>query len=460
MALKKISPFRLSSLLRLQKNPTLALQLFQNPNPTSPTTKPYRYSLLSYDLIIQKLGKAKMFTEMEQLLIQMTHETRFQQSEIIFCNVITFYGRDRHAQKAIETFNLIPVGIRTVKSLNTLINMLRKCREFGKIKEICKEYGDHIMDVCSYNVLINVCCDCGELVDAWKLFDEMPKRGLKANAVTFATLISRLCGEGKVGEAFRVKEDMVKVYNVKPNGYVYTSLIKAMCKGSEVEKAFKLKEEMISEGIVVDAAVYTTLITGLFRSGRKGEVSGLLEEMRSKGCKPDTVTYNAMISGYCGEKDFESAFGRLKEMKEKGCKPDVISYNVIISGLCKDGKVREAMDLFEDMPRRDCNPDVVTYRTLLDGLCDDSDFDEAELILDEMLFKGHVPHVGSVNKLVSGLCRERKLKMLGSVLSSLAKRNVIDLDTWMMAISNVCNGDSLSKSFECLDILTMPEETY
>ncbi|KAF9621837.1 hypothetical protein IFM89_028425 [Coptis chinensis] len=277
---------------------------------------------------------------------------------------------------------------------------------------------------------------------------------ISPNNVTFATLINGLCLNGKLDEAFKLKEDMVRKYGLEGNVCVYTSLIKGLCKVKEMDLVFKVKEEMVVEmNLGVDSAVYNTLISGLLGSGRKGEVNGVLEEMRRNGCVPDTVTYNVMITGFCNEKDFESAFGVLKEMVEKGCKPDVISYNVIVSGLCKEGKVKEAIDLFEDMPRNGCVPDVVTYRTLFDGLCDEAEFDEAEFILDEMLFKGHVPCVGSVNTFVDGLCREGRMKLLGSVLNSLAKRNVIDLDIWRTVIIYICTRAEKLSSCELVDAL-------
>ncbi|KAL6175336.1 hypothetical protein ACLB2K_051977 [Fragaria x ananassa] len=102
-ASKSISPFRLSSLLRNQKDPALALQLFQNPNPDSNAQpqKPFRYSLISYDIIISKLGRAKMFDQMEQILGQMKQETHLSPPEIIFCNVMSYYGRARLPDRAL-----------------------------------------------------------------------------------------------------------------------------------------------------------------------------------------------------------------------------------------------------------------------------------------------------------------------------------------------------------------------
>ncbi|KAJ4972199.1 hypothetical protein NE237_005298 [Protea cynaroides] len=406
---KMITPFRLSPLLRLEKDTKLALQLFRNPNPDC-SQKPFRYSLLSYDIIISKLGRAKMFNEMEEILEQMREENRFSPKEVIFCNIITFYGRSRLSEQALRTYDRISSFRcqRTVRSLNALLNALLNCRKLDKIQEIYLDLDRYSSpDSCTYNILINAACRSKSLDVAWDLFDEMGKKGIQPNEITFATLISALCESSMLEDAFRLKEEMQRVFHVKPNAFVYVSLIKGLCKANELNLAFKLKEEMLMDNTLgLDSAVYSTLITALFRAGRKAEVSDVLEEMTKAGCKPDTVTYNAMISGFCMEKDFDPAFSVLDEMKEKGCKPDVISYNIIIAKLCKEGRSREACDLFEDMPRRGCVPDIVSYRSIFDGLCVGMEFKEATSILDEMVFKGFVPHDSSIQKFVDRLCRK------------------------------------------------------
>nr|GLL22731.1 putative pentatricopeptide repeat-containing protein At1g53330 [Ipomoea trifida] len=121
--LKKVSPFRLSSLIRLEKDPKLALQLFLNPNPgQTHNASPIRYSLLSYDRIICKLGRAKMFDEMETILEKLKEDTRVIPKEVIFCNVISFYGRARMPERAIRTFHRIP-DFRCPRTMNHAIPM-------------------------------------------------------------------------------------------------------------------------------------------------------------------------------------------------------------------------------------------------------------------------------------------------------------------------------------------------
>ncbi|KAF7146812.1 hypothetical protein RHSIM_Rhsim04G0027000 [Rhododendron simsii] len=451
---KSISPFRLASLLRLQKDPNLALHLFLNPNPNA--NKPFRYSLLSYDLIITKLGRAKMLDEMDQILQQLKTETRFNPGEIIFCNIITFYGRARLPDRALHIFNQIPSFRcqRTIKSFNTLLNALLSCREFGKMREVFVGLNRFVApDACSYNVLIRAGCLMNDLGSAREVFDEMQKRGVRPDAVTFGTLISGLCAGGKLDEAFKLKEDMERGFRVRLDGFVYASLIKGLCKVNELSLAFKLKDEMLERRVELDSAVFSTLISALFKAGRKGDVVGVLKEMKENKCKLDAITYNAMIYGYCQEKDFDAAFGVLSEMEKRRCKPDVVCYNVIIGGFCREGKFREATELFEDMPRRKCAPDVVTYRTLFSGLCDGKQFQEAALILDEMVFKDYSPSAASIVKFVDELCQAGNLKLLWTILNSLAKGNLIDSVTWGRVIPMVCENNKLLNASALIETL-------
>ncbi|KAJ9153487.1 hypothetical protein P3X46_026918 [Hevea brasiliensis] len=452
---KPTNSYRLSSLLRLQKDPKLALHLFENPNPQIPQQQ-FRYSLLSYDLIITKLGRAKLFDEMEKILLQLKSETRFVPKEALFCNIIKYYGRARLPNNALQVFDKMPSFRcqRTIKSFNSLLNVFIMCKEFRRMRELFAYLERHLKsDACTYNILIRGLCSDRRVDDAWKVFNEMRRRDLFPNVVTFGTLIYGLCLDLKLEEAFKLKNYMAKVHGVCPNAYVYASLLKGVCGLGELSLAFRLKEEMVRDGIKLDSAIYSTLISGLFKVGRKEEVHGILEEMNLSGCKPDTVTYNVIINGFCKDKDFKAAYKILVEMMEKGCKPEVISYNVILGELCKDGNWSEAKDLFEDMPRRGCAPDVVSYRILFDGLCDGMQFNEAAFILDEMIFKGFTLRSPIICKYVNRLCEEGNENLLCSVLNSLVKANVIDTDLWKMAIAMVFKDNKLSNHSEVIDSL-------
>lgn len=293
-------------------------------------------------------------------------------------------------------------------------------------------------DAYTYNVLIRAHIVSGSLPGAWELFDDMRTRGIDPTAVTFATLVSGLCANSMLDDAFRLKETMVKQHNVKPNVCVYTSLLKGLCKDGKLDLALQLKEEMLLDtNLKLESNVYSTLIRFLFEASRKGEVVDILEEMKRLGVKPDVVTYNAILSGFCkDEKDFDAAYETLNEMVKQGCKPDVVSYNTIISGLCEAGKWMDASELFDDMPRRGCSPDVVSYRTLFKGLCDAGQIRRARMVMDEMLFKGYKPYPVSLWKFLETLLNgEEDWSLVWSTLTNLVKAKAMGSDEWEKTIS-------------------------
>ncbi|KAG5020224.1 hypothetical protein AAZX31_06G213400 [Glycine max] len=460
---KPISPFRLTSLLRSTKDPSLALQLFLNPNPNpNPNPRPLRHSLRSYDLLITKLARAKMFPQMEQILHQLQTLTQFPVPEPLLCRVIISYARARLPSRALRTFLSIP-SFRctpTLKSFNSLLHALLLCRDFPSLPRLLprlRHFSASGPDACTYNILIRACSlNNNDLAHARKLFDEMLTLGVRPTQVTFGTLINMLCKDPHLNlrEAFSVKEDMERVFKLKPNVFVYTNLIKAVCEVGDFDCAFRLKDEMVRNNLRLDVVVYNTLTSAVFKAGKKGLGYRILEEMKSGGVKPDAVTCNVLIGEFCREGNLVEAYRVLDDGVE-GVKPDVFGYNVVIGWLCKEGKWREADDLFRDMPRRQCVPDVVTYRTVFDGLCQWMQFEEAGLVLEEMVFKGYVPCSSSLNEFVGRLCQEGDFELLGKVLSGLGGGFFCNENVWKTVVSLVCKSEKLSGAFELLDALVL-----
>ncbi|XP_047172024.1 putative pentatricopeptide repeat-containing protein At1g53330 [Vigna umbellata] len=452
---KPISSFRLTSLLRSQKDPSLALQLFLNPNPNHPSVRPFRHSLRSYDLIITKLAQAKMFPQMEQLLDQLHTQTRFPTPEPLLRHVIAAYARAGLPSRALRTFLSIPAP--SLRSFNSLLHALLACRDFASFTRLLPHLPRFLgPDACSYNILIHACSLTDDRDRAWKLFNEMRRRGVRPNQITFGTLINLLCKSPQLHlpQAFKVKEEMDRVFKIKPNVFVYTSLIKAVCEVGDFDSAVMFKNEMVRNNLKLDAVVYNTLVSGFLKGGKKDIGFRVLEEMKIGGVKPNSVTCNVLIGEFCRAGKFEEAYRILNDGLE-GVKPDVFGYNVVIGWLCKEGKWREADDLFGDMPRRQCVPDVVTYRTLFDGLCQCMQFEEAGLVLEEMIFEGYVPRSSSLNEFVGMVCKEGDFELLAKVLSGLVGGGFYCEDVWKTLVLLVCQSEKLLGAFEHFDELVL-----
>eukprot|EP01018_Ginkgo_biloba_P014951 Gb_08984 [translate_table: standard] len=447
---KRMNAYKLWKALKFQKDPILALQMFNSAE--------IRHNSFTYDVIIHKLGRAKMFREMESVLEQLRKESGFKCREGLLGNVIKLYGQARMADSAIQTFQRMPLfGCTTpsLRSFNTLLNAMLPAKRYEMIECLYESMPRSLSpDACTYNILIKAACIGNRLDYAWDLFEEMrnSRGSLMPTVVTYGTLISAFCTHYKINQAFQLLGDMSRNgVSLHPNLFIYTSLIGGLCNEEKVDEALELKEKMVTQGMIADAVTYTTLINGLCKVGRSKEVDKLLEEMCAKGCKPQTVTYNTIITSLCKQGKFQVAHNLLEEMMGSYCKPDVVTYNILITGLCREGKVEEATDLFEDMPRRGCPPDVVTFRTLLDGLCGVGRFCEAAMILDEMIFNGFAPHSSSASKLIHGLCEEGKMELAFKALQKMAKNCHIELSTWETLIPEVCSEIELQKASELLN---------
>lgn len=444
--MKKLNAYKLWKRIKYEKNPLRALQIFNDAS-SAQSDKPFRHNHLTYDIITHKLGSAKMFAEMETILDQLKAEKGFKCKEGLLGNVIKLYGRARKAEAAMKTFQRMPLfGYEkpSTRSFNTLLNALLSAKRF----DILQSLYDTLPvspDSCTYNILIKAACIDNRLEDAWDMFDGMRD----PTVVTYGTLISALCSNMNINQAFRLMKEMTQ-RRLHPNEFIYTSLIGGLCNVGLVDEALKIKMDMVGKGLNPDTVTYSTLINGLCKVGRSAEVWKLLHEMSGNSCPLDTATYNVLITDLCKRADFQGAHDLLEAMRGSSCKPDVISYNILISGLCREGRLEEATDLFEDMPRRSCLPDVVTFRILLDGLCEVGRFVEATMLIDEMVFKGFGPHSSSATKLISGLCEEGKLDLAFKVLKNMEKKCLIELSTWDVLIPHVCHKSEQEKASELI----------
>ncbi|KAF3326820.1 putative pentatricopeptide repeat-containing protein [Carex littledalei] len=433
----RLSPFRLATLLRQEKDPNAALSLFLSP------PQPFPYSYQCYDLLLTKLAYSRLFPPLEQILDRLRADERVTPKEPLFCHIISSYARGRLPSRAHDLFLLIPSFrcSRTVKSFNSLLDAYLRCGNLEAFESLWHNAGSYGVypDACSYNIYMRAVCLSGSVSRAWELFDEMPTRGISPTVVTFGTLIAILCDNLMLREALSLKERMLTLYNVKPNVVIYITLIKALCKSGELSKAFKLKEEiLLHKDLELNSFIYTTLIRALFSSGQKGEVTVLLEEMKANRITPDNATFNSMIAGFCeDEKNFNAAFEVLNEMQRNGCKPDLISYNTIINGFCKVARWRDAQDLFEDMPRRGCKPDIVTYRILFDAICNCKEFKEVVVLLDEMVSKGYTPSLYGTKKFLEGIMGRYDGLFVESFMCQFMKLNRLEVNSWEKVVSRL-----------------------
>ncbi|XP_057949633.1 pentatricopeptide repeat-containing protein At3g14580, mitochondrial [Malania oleifera] len=298
----------------------------------------YKPNEALYTLVISKLGQAKKFDEIEDLMGRIKVEKRCRLTDDFFYNIIKIYGNVAgRINRAIETlFDMPNFGCwPTVKTFNFVLNLLVSTKQFDVVHDVylgASQLGVEI-DACTLNILIKGLCGCGDLDAAFYVLDEFPKQRCVPNERTFSTLMHGLCENGRL------------------------------------EEAFGLLERMEREGIEPDTITFNILISGLRKRGRVGEAIELLDKMRLKGCHPNSGSYQEVLYGFLDTQKFVEAKDLMYRMISEGVGPSFVSYKLLIHGLCDQKLLGDMNWVLKQMVDQGFIPKMGMWKRILQSMC-------------------------------------------------------------------------------------------
>ncbi|XP_027177968.1 pentatricopeptide repeat-containing protein At2g17140-like [Coffea eugenioides] len=331
---------------------------------------------------------------------------------------------------------------------NILLHSLWKEGKISEAEKLLQKMneGGCDLDIVSCNIVIDGLCRTGRVDKAVEIVSEMWTHGSAAlgnignsfiglvdegnngkkcmpDLITYSTIISGLCNDGRLDEAKKKFVEMMKK-NLYPDSVVYNTFLYNLCKKGKVSSAFQVLKDMEKKGCNKNLNTYNSLILGLRSKSQIFEMSGLMDEMRERGISPNVFTCNTVISCLCEAGRTEEAISLLEEMLQKGTTtPNTDSFEFLIKAFCRAGEFRPALDVFDialdicghkealyaiifnemltggetleakvifeaAMNRYLCLGNFL-YTDLIDRLCKDEKFEEAHEVLNKMISKGY-----------------------------------------------------------------------
>ncbi|KAK9919966.1 hypothetical protein M0R45_028536 [Rubus argutus] len=213
------------------------------------------------------------------------------------------------------------------------------------------------LNVFSCNPLLRALVKESEIGKLQFVYKEMIRRRIEPNLYTFNMVIRGLCKAGKLEKAKDVIINDMKAWGISPNvgnmemamkllhemeanglradRITYNTLINGLCKEGESRKAETLLDEMFEKGLSSNHLTYNFLMDGYCREGNLSAALNLRAQMEKGGKRPNVATYNVLIKGYSLEDKLEHANGLLNEMLEKGLIPNQTTYERVKEGMMK-----------------------------------------------------------------------------------------------------------------------------
>lgn len=238
----------------------------------------------------------------------------------------------------------------------------------------------------------------------------------KKDIVTYNTLISALSNAGNSAEAFRIF-DQLKRAGVRPDKYTYTSLIKACVKDGDVDE---LLYDMRERGVQADVVTYNTMIKTLCEDRKWSQATRLVTEMESRGVSPNSLTYgylmNAMLQA--GKPTaclalFESAYG---SARTSAFTENVYVYTTAVTAASMLKNHERALELVMRMNANGIRPNLKTLTAVIGACLASNQFD-----LASQLFKRiDQPDGYAVAQGIRALCGNNEISTAASLLETHA----------------------------------------
>lgn len=486
-----LTPPHLIQLIRNQKNPLTALQIFNEAKSKFPN---YRHNGPVYATMINILGSSGQIAEMKQVIGQMKEDS-CECRDMVFASAIKRYAKAGLAEEAISLFRSLPQFncVNWTESFNTLLQIML---EESKLETAVRFflYNSHGWEVKSrtrcLNLLMYELClrNCSDL--ALQVFQEMNYMCCIPDRETYRILMRGLCEDGRLDEATHLLYSMFWRISQKGNGediVVYRTLLDALCDHGQVQQAVDILDkvlrkglkspkrsrkqlnlnycfsdadvqgakilihEALMKGLVPNSDCYNAMGVDLYAESKIAEADKLLYEMNCKGFQPSLATYEAKVAALCSEHKVDEAIQVIEvDMVEGSCVPTIGIYNAVLKAWCWERKSVLAVEYFEKISRRvGFVSDKETYSILVEGLCNEVRFVEASCILEQMLIKSYWPSLATCNTLIRGLCNVGRLYEAGMWLEEMVSEGKIpDRCVWDALVTSFCSNtvatDSLS----------------
>ncbi|EPS66849.1 hypothetical protein M569_07924, partial [Genlisea aurea] len=329
-------------------------------------SKGFSPSIVTYNALIN--GHCQLGRVDEGLNVIQTMTSRGVFPDVVsYSSIINGYCRNLDLDKAFSVKeDMSQKGI--FPDTITYSSLIQGLCELRRLDEACKLFTEMssklnlLPDKCTYTCLINAYCAENDIPKAIHLHDEMIRRGLFPDVISYnvlvnginkqsrsdearrllfkstthgsqheythdyliqrcisvASLMKAFCMNGLMNEADRLLMSMKE----KPSEVIYNVVIRGHCRAGNLAKAMELYSEMVRVGFAAHAGTVISIIEGLHEGGMMEELRKVLEET-FRSCKVvDGDGAKLQVEVNYGEGNMDAVFKMIRDMARDGLLPN------------------------------------------------------------------------------------------------------------------------------------------
>ncbi|XP_071700698.1 pentatricopeptide repeat-containing protein At2g21090 [Rutidosis leptorrhynchoides] len=381
-------------------------------------------NVFSWNGIISGYAKLRMMIPARKLFDQM------QEKDVVTWNtMIIGYAHDGNNEEALKFYKvlrMLDIGLNEF-SFAGVLTVCVNMKDLKLTKQVhCQAFGvGFLSSVVLCSSVIDCYAKCGEMNDARKLFDEMPKQDVLAwttmvsgyakwgdmelakelfnkmpvkNQVSWNALISGYTRHGFGYEALELFTKMMAC-RVKPDQFTFSSGLCACASIASIKSGKQIHGYLIRTRFTPNTIVVSSLIDMYSKCGNL-KLGQLVFKLT--GDKHNTILWNTMISALAQHGHGEAAVDMFSDMVKSKVKLDRITFVIVLNACSHSGLVEKGLHFFDKvMHVHDVIPDQEHYACLIDLLGRAGRFDEVVNQLRNM----HIKPDARVWKALLGVCK-------------------------------------------------------
>ncbi|KAJ7568200.1 hypothetical protein O6H91_01G022800 [Diphasiastrum complanatum] len=207
------------------------------------------------------------------------------------------------------------------------------------------------------NTLVHMYSKCGSVLDAHKVFSNMPQH----NVYSWTAIISAYADSGQGEEAIKLFQQMQET-GLAPDKVLFLVVLKACARLAALEQGKQLHSDIIKRGFQSDVIVGSTLVDMYSKCGCTEDARELFNNMSER----DVVSWNAMIAGYAQNGLGKEALAMFEEMKQEGMQPNNVTFVLLLKACASLAALEQGKELHCDIINRGFQSDVIVGNTLVD----------------------------------------------------------------------------------------------
>eukprot|EP01018_Ginkgo_biloba_P019612 Gb_41533 [translate_table: standard] len=253
---------------------------------------------------------------------------------------------------------------------------------------------------------------CGSLVNARRVFEEMPER----NVVSWTTMIAAYAKHGHGEEALTLFHRMQRT-GVQPDHWTFTSVLPACATLAALEHGKEVHEEIIRNGCQYDIFAASALVDMYAKCGNVEDAHQVFEKIPGR----NVVLWNAMIAGYTWNGRVNEAITLFKKMPER----DVISWTAMISSFFRLGFDEEAFAVFDQMQRTGIQPNEFTFASVLSSCSNLAALEHGKEVHEHIIRSGFLSNCFVASALIDMYVKCGRIKDARNTFEKMPERNVV-----------------------------------